>query len=76
MPKQIKLKTTIKCPVCKYKKELTMIEGVRLMTYDCPECKARLKTKSSECCIFCVYCSVPCTAAQQLKQEQIQKGEN
>lgn len=63
MAERLKLKSTIKCPVCKYKKDVPMALYSRRVQYDCEECNARLKAK--ECCVFCTYGSIPCPDKQQ-----------
>ena len=74
MSKNIKLKTVIKCPICKFKKEVTMPENIRLQVYNCEECKARLKPKDNECCVFCSYSSVPCPTVQRQIIAALSKG--
>lgn len=61
----IKYKTVIKCPICKYKKEIDMSENLRQLLYDCKECSARLKPKDNDCCVICSHGSVPCPTAQK-----------
>ncbi|MES2565301.1 MAG: GDCCVxC domain-containing (seleno)protein [Bacteroidota bacterium] len=65
MAGKLKLKSIIKCPVCKYTKEVPMLLYTRRMQYDCEACNARLKPKPVECCVFCVYGTVPCPSVQQ-----------
>ena len=74
MSKIIKLKTVIKCPVCKYKKEVIMPEHKLLLVYDCEECNARLKPKGNDCCVFCSYSSIPCPAVQRQIIASLSKG--
>lgn len=64
-PKTIKLNSVIKCPICKFQKELIMPSGSFLLLYECEECNARLKPKAHDCCVFCSYGSVPCPTAQK-----------
>jgi hypothetical protein len=65
MAKSNKLKSVVKCPICKYKKEVAIPVDSCLILYDCEECSARLKPKKDDCCIFCSYGSIPCTAANE-----------
>ncbi|MCD6017379.1 MAG: hypothetical protein K0S53_500 [Bacteroidetes bacterium] len=67
---KLQLKSTIKCPVCKYAKVVPMLLYTRRVRYDCAECHAMLKTSVNECCVFCVYGSVPCPTTQQDNHDQ------
>jgi hypothetical protein len=73
MPKSIKDKSVIKCPICKYKKEIPIPVG-SLLLYDCEECKARLKPKNEECCVLCSYGTVPCLKTQKERASGSPKG--
>lgn len=33
--------------------------------YDCKGCKAVLKPKKGDCCVFCSYATVPCPPIQE-----------
>ncbi len=67
MSKSFKLKSVIKCPVCKYKKELPVPSNSCLFVYECEECNARLTPKNGDCCVFCSYGSVSCPESQKGK---------
>jgi hypothetical protein len=62
---KIKSKSTITCPECGYKKEEEMLTDSFPLVYVCENCLAVLK--SSECCIFCSYGTVPCPNVQHSK---------
>jgi hypothetical protein len=65
MPKTIKHKSVIKCPICKYKKEEPIpLDSCQIM-YECEECNARLRPKAGDCCVFCSYGTIPCTSTQK-----------
>ncbi|MCW3076432.1 MAG: hypothetical protein JWO32_1041 [Bacteroidetes bacterium] len=68
MPKSIKIKSVVVCPVCKFKRELFMAANHFLKVYECEECNALLKTDKKQCCIFCSYGSVPCIPVQMEKK--------
>jgi hypothetical protein len=36
-----------------------------LFFYECSQCKALLRPKRGDCCVFCSYGSVPCPPVQQ-----------
>lgn len=65
MNTNIIFQSTITCPECGYKKEETMPEDSCQFFYECENCKAILKPKPNDCCVFCSYGSVPCPTLQQ-----------
>lgn len=71
MPKSIKIKSVIKCPICKFTKELMMPCDSCQILYECEECNARLKPRKNECCIFCSYGTVPCPEMQKHSQRSM-----
>lgn len=62
--KQPILQSTITCPHCGHKSKETMPTDACLFFFDCPACKALLKPKTDDCCVFCSYGSVPCPPVQ------------
>lgn len=62
--KNIELTSTITCPNCGHKKEETMPTNACQFFYECENCKARLKPKEGDCCVFCSYGSVKCPPIQ------------
>jgi hypothetical protein len=70
MSKSVKIKSMLKCPICKFKKEESIPADSRLIMYECEECNARLKPKKGDCCVFCSYGSVPCATIQKKKRDQ------
>lgn len=69
MQDSINYTTIVKCPVCKFKKEVQMKTNQHMVLYKCPECEAALKPRSGSCCVICSYGSVPCVEAQQLRMK-------
>ncbi|MDQ3047635.1 MAG: hypothetical protein M3R27_08820 [Bacteroidota bacterium] len=67
MPQNIKSKSVVKCPICKYKKEVIMPVMLFQTMYECEECNARLKPNVGDCCVFCSFGSVPCPPVQKEK---------
>ena len=63
--KALNLASTITCPTCGHQARETMPTNACVFFYDCPRCKARLKPKPGDCCVFCSYGSVPCPPIQQ-----------
>lgn len=58
------LSSIITCPKCGHRAEETMPTNACLFFYDCPACRAKLKPKPGDCCVFCSYGSVPCPPIQ------------
>jgi hypothetical protein len=59
------LKSIVKCPQCDFEKEETMPIDTCQIFYQCPNCKAPLRPKQGDCCIFCSYGSVKCPVKQK-----------
>lgn len=64
-PATIQLKSVLTCPHCGFRVEETMPTDACVHFYDCPQCKARLKPNSGDCCVFCSYGTVKCPPVQQ-----------
>ena len=58
------LQSTLTCPACGYVKEETMPLDACQWFYDCETCKAVLRPKAGDCCVFCSYGTVPCPPMQ------------
>jgi DNA-directed RNA polymerase subunit RPC12/RpoP len=54
----------ITCPNCGYRKAERMPEDTCQWFYECEACRALLKPKPGDCCVFCSYGSVPCPPKQ------------
>jgi hypothetical protein len=51
---------TISCPACGRHFMEVMPEDYCLLFYECPACKAELRPKRGDCCVFCSYADKPC----------------
>ena len=58
------LQSTLTCPACGHVKEETMPTDACQWFYDCEQCKAMLRPKAGDCCVFCSYGTVPCPPMQ------------
>ena len=56
------LYSTITCPKCGHKKTEEMPTDA--CQYFCENCKARLKPKQGDCCVYCSYGTVKCPPVQ------------
>ncbi|NNE86529.1 MAG: hypothetical protein HKN27_00505 [Silicimonas sp.] len=61
---EIKLTSTLTCPECKTESTGQMSTDACQFFYDCPACKAVLKPKPGDCCVWCSYGDVPCPPIQ------------
>lgn len=62
--KAIRTESTLTCPHCGAQKALRMPMDSCLWTYTCESCRAVLKPKPGDCCVFCSYGDVPCPPIQ------------
>jgi len=58
------LESIITCPHCATAKSETMPTDACRFLYECSGCRARLRPKQGDCCVFCSYGSVPCPPIQ------------
>jgi len=58
------LVSIITCPRCSTAKSETMPTDACQFFYECTGCRARLRPKQGDCCVFCSFGSVPCPPMQ------------
>lgn len=58
------LESTLTCPHCGHVEVLTMPTDACQWYHECPACRALLKPKPGDCCVFCSYGTVPCPPVQ------------
>lgn len=58
------LESLLTCPQCGHSRQETMPTDACQFYYECPHCKALLKPRPGDCCVFCSYGSVPCPPVQ------------
>jgi len=61
------LESLLTCPACGHAELLTLPTDACQWFYECPACKALLKPKPGDCCVFCSYGSVPCPPIQMAR---------
>src|ERR1051326_5960220 len=64
MENTIVFHTIITCPNCGYTKEETMCANACQFFYQCENCKAIIRPKPGECCVYCSYGTVKCPPVQ------------
>jgi hypothetical protein len=59
------LESVLTCPHCGSAQQETMPTDACQFFYECASCKALLKPKPGDCCVFCSFGSVKCPPMQQ-----------
>ncbi|MGL1834136.1 GDCCVxC domain-containing (seleno)protein [Rhodocyclaceae bacterium SMB388] len=59
------IESELTCPHCGHRSIERMPEDACLYLHECPACKALLRPKQGDCCVFCSYGSVPCPPIQR-----------
>jgi len=61
------LDSVLTCPHCGHAKAEGMPTDACQFFYECEHCKAMLRPKAGDCCVFCSYGSVKCPPVQMQK---------
>lgn len=64
----IEMTSVITCPECGHSQADEMPTDACQYFYDCAGCKALLKPKSGDCCVYCSYGTVPCPPIQEARR--------
>jgi len=67
----IELQSTITCPECGHASVETMPTDACRYIYVCKQCRARLKPKTGDCCVYCSYGSVSCLQSRWSEWSQV-----
>lgn len=59
------LESILICPHCGHAKRETMPTDACQFFYECESCKAVLRPKTGDCCVYCSYGSVKCPPMQK-----------
>jgi len=62
---EVILESTITCPECGHQKMEEMPTNACQYFYECEACKALLKPKPGDCCVFCSFGTMACPPVQQ-----------
>ena len=58
------LESALTCPKCGHtKREIMPLDACQFF-YECEHCKALLRPKAGDCCVYCSYGSVKCPPVQ------------
>lgn len=58
------LQSDLTCPGCGYVKRETMPQDACQFFYECENCKAVLRPRPGDCCVFCSFGTVKCPPVQ------------
>ncbi|WP_093028232.1 GDCCVxC domain-containing (seleno)protein [Ruegeria marina] len=61
----LQTRSVITCPRCGARHEAEMPTDACQWFFDCPSCRAVLKPRPGDCCVFCSYGSVSCPPVQR-----------
>ena len=61
---EVVLESVVTCPHCGHQSMETMPTDACQFFYECGQCKAMLRPKDGDCCVFCSYGSVKCPPMQ------------
>ncbi|HEY8623011.1 MAG TPA: GDCCVxC domain-containing (seleno)protein [Casimicrobiaceae bacterium] len=61
--------SVITCPQCGFAKRETMPTDACQFYYECEGCKALLRPKPGDCCVFCSFGSVNCPPMQMQRAD-------
>ena len=61
----VALQSLLTCPECGFSKRETMPVDACQFYYECGNCRAVLRPKAGDCCVFCSYGSIPCPPVQE-----------
>ena len=63
--KPVVIESVLTCPHCGFAKRERMPTDACQYYYECCQCKALLRPKPGDCCVFCSFGSVCCPPVQQ-----------
>jgi hypothetical protein len=61
------LESVLTCPSCGISRTEIMPTDACQFYYECTNCKALLRPKAGDCCVFCSFGTVPCPPIQLAK---------
>lgn len=64
MSAAVELESTLTCPECGNSKVETMPTDSCQWFYECEACRALLRPKAGDCCVYCSYGTAPCPPMQ------------
>lgn len=62
--KMVITKSKLTCPQCGFAEEVEMPVDACQYFYECQHCRALLKPKTGDCCVFCSYGAIKCPPKQ------------
>ncbi|MBN3786906.1 GDCCVxC domain-containing (seleno)protein [Burkholderia sp. Ac-20353] len=62
---ELQFESVLTCPHCGFSRQETMPVDACQFFYECQGCKALLRPRPGDCCVFCSYGSVCCPSKQR-----------
>ncbi|RQS71998.1 hypothetical protein DID96_11975 [Burkholderia sp. Bp8963] len=66
---ELQFESVLTCPHCGFSRQETMPVDACQFFYECQGCKALLRPRPGDCCVFCSYGSVCCPSKQRSGNE-------
>ncbi len=63
----VALNSVLTCPKCGHAKQEIMPTDACQFFYECESCRALLRPKPGDCCVFCSFGSIKCPPVQRQK---------
>ena len=63
----VALNSVLTCPKCGHAKQEIMPTDACQFFYECESCRALLRPKPGDCCVFCSFGSIECPPVQMQK---------
>ena len=63
----VTLNSVLTCPKCGHAKQEIMPTDTCQFLYECENCRALLRPKPGDCCVFCSFGSIECPPVQRQK---------
>ena len=64
MPIDVTRESTITCPECSFSREESIPTDACVWYWECPKCRALIRPKPGDCCVYCSFGTVPCPPVQ------------
>lgn len=68
---EITTQAKLTCPQCDFVQVVEMPANTCQFFYQCINCKAVLRPRAGDCCVFCSYAGIPCPTRQLDMQEVV-----
>ena len=70
----VRTKAKLTCPECGFVEDIEMPTDACNFFHECVNCKAILKPRPGDCCVFCSYADVACPSKQTEGADEVSLG--